>query len=122
MQIAENSNEVSNLFSGESYIMFNNLKGKTIIWINCDKEMQYFMDNEELISAAPTLFPELNISELLFYLKRGDYIFTDKLTIRPLKPQIQAQENAVPMLKDILPVLKSNKSQKTSLYSFNYSR
>ena len=89
------------LISGETYIIFNNLRGKVIIWINCDKEMQISMTTGELIKAAPSIFPQLDISNLLYFLSRGDYVFTDKLTIRPLKPQNPEETPIIPTLAEV---------------------
>ena len=66
------------LATGESYIIFNNLKGKIVVWINCDKEMSVLMTLEELKKSASSIFPDVNLSSLLFYLNRGDYVYTDK--------------------------------------------
>lgn len=110
----EAKEEALNLMSGESYIMFNNLKGSIVVWINCDKEMQVKMTLDELKKAAYSLFPQLNISDLLFYLSRGDYVYTDKLTVRPLHPRQFATQSLIPSLKDVTRDL--NKQKNRNLY------
>lgn len=104
-------NEKIGLISGETYIMFNNLKGFITVWINCDRDMAVNITKEDLIKIAPSLFPALKLSELLSLLQRGNYIFTDKFNIRQLKPNNENFENILPSFNDIARNLKRNKAK-----------
>ena len=98
------------LATGESYILFNNLRGKIVVWINCDKEMSVLMSLEDLKKSASSIFPDINLSSLLFYLNRGDYVYTDKKIIRPLRPQEIQMQNPTPTLNDVVNLQRKSKN------------
>lgn len=98
------------LATGESYIIFNNLKGKIVVWINCDKEMSVLMTLEELKKSASSVFPDVNLSSLLFYLNRGDYVYTDKKIVRPLRPKEVPIQNPTPTLNDVIALSRKAKN------------
>lgn len=93
-------NEI-NLATGESYIMFNNLKGYIVVWINCKQDICTKITKEDLIKLAPTIFPGVKLSEVLFYLQRGDYIYIDKFSVRPLKNKNKNNYEILPTLKNL---------------------
>ena len=99
--VVEQSTALS-LMSGETYIIFNNLRGSIIIWVNCDRDLQIRLSTEEFMRTAYSIFPNLNLPELLKYLNRGEYIFTDKLSIKPLRPTEIEIQNVTPTMKDVL--------------------
>lgn len=105
--------ETVSLVSGESYVLFNNLRGRIVIWVNCDKEMVVKLSMDEFKKTFYSIFPNLNISDMLFYLNRGDYVFTDKLTVKPLHPKIMETESPVPTLKDAISFV--NQQRRSSL-------
>lgn len=96
----DNEDKVS-LLSGETYILYNNLRGKIVIWINCDKGTSVKIDAIEFRTLAYSLFPNLNINLLLRYLNKGNYIFTDKMHIKELHPTLPKNENPIPSLKEL---------------------
>lgn len=113
-QTSLDNNEALSLASGESYILFNDLRGKIVVWINCDKDMQIRLTQEELKKSFYSIFPNLNISDLLFYLNRGDYVFTDKLNVRPLRPQDAGGANPIPTLKDAMQIVRQQQQLRYS--------
>lgn len=113
-QTSLDNNEALSLASGESYIIFNDLRGKIVVWINCDKDMQIRLTQEELKKSFYSIFPNLNISDLLFYLNRGDYVFTDKLNVRPLRPQDAEKTSPVPTLKDAMQIVRQQQQLRYS--------
>lgn len=113
-QTSLDNNEALSLASGESYILFNDLRGKIVVWINCDKNMQIRLTQEELKKSFYSIFPNLNISDLLFYLNRGDYVFTDKLNVRPLRPQDAGRDNPIPTLKDAMQIVRQQQQLRYS--------
>lgn len=98
------------LATGESYILFNNLRGKIVVWINCDKEMSVLMTLEDLKKSASSIFPNVNLSNLLFYLNRGDYVYTDKKIVKSLRPQDVSVQNPTPTLNDVLAFQRRSKN------------
>lgn len=104
-------NEKVGLISGETYIMFNNLRGYITVWINCDKDMSVNISKDDLIKIAPTLFPAINLSELLRMLQRGSYIFTDKFTIKQLKSTKEINTNILPSFNDVSRSMSKNKAK-----------
>lgn len=98
------------LATGESYILFNNLRGKIAVWINCDKEMSVLMTLEDLKKSASSIFPNVNLSNLLFYLNRGDYVYTDKKIVKPLRPQDVSVQNPTPTLNDVIAFQRRSKN------------
>ena len=98
------------LATGESYILFNNLRGKIVVWINCDKEMSVLMTLEDLKKSASSIFPNVNLSDLLFYLNRGDYVYTDKKIVKPLRPQEVLVQNPTPTLNDVIAFQRKSKN------------
>lgn len=113
-QTSLDNNEALSLASGESYILFNDLRGKIVVWINCDKDMQIRLTQEELKKSFYSIFPNLNISDLLFYLNRGDYVFTDRLNVRPLRPQDAGRTNPIPTLKDAMQIVRQQQQLRYS--------
>lgn len=106
----ENNDLAIDLISGENYIIFNNMKGKIVIWVNCDKDMAVKLTKDDFIKSSKTLFPFLNISDLLYYIYRGDYIYTDKKIIKPLRPNNLESFSSVPTLKEVTGFLNKSKS------------
>lgn len=82
-----NKDEEAGLLAGEDYILYNDLHGNIVIWINSDEEMQVSVDRDDFIKIAKDLFPALNFTKLLKLLNRGDYLWTDKLQIKSLRPK-----------------------------------
>lgn len=117
-QILENEDSV-NLASGETYILFNNLKGRIVVWINCDKDMAISLTTQDLIQVAPSIFPQLKVQELLYYLNRGDYVFTNRYIIRPLKSQQIKDSSPLFGLQGALKSLK-NSQKETTPFGFSF--
>lgn len=107
-QIQEKDDIAIDLISGENYIIFNNLKNKIVIWVNCDKEMAVKMSKDDFIKSSKTLFPFLNISEILYYIYRGDYVYTDKKVIKPLRSSTIDNISLLPTLKEISALKNKN--------------
>ena len=100
------------LTSGENYILYNNLKGYIIIWINCEKDLQVRVSTEEFKEIASSIFPQLHIPELLKYLNQSEYVFTDKLQVRPLRAPELPITSPVPTLKDVQKALNQQRNKK----------
>lgn len=108
------------LASGETYIIFNNLKGQVVVWINCDKEMAIKLSKKDLIEVAPTIFPQIDLSKLLYLISRGDYVFTDKLVLRTLKPNAKTGFEVLPTLKSVESNMKVNKSKQFTPFGISF--
>lgn len=114
-------NDQVNLLSGEDYILFNNLKGGITVWINCDQEMQVTIDTQEFQKVARDLFPKLEIVVLLKLLNRGEYVYTDKLSCRPLRSSVDLTNIPVtPGLGAVMNVKNSQKSLQITPYGINF--
>lgn len=116
----ENLESKFSLASGETYIIFNNLKGQVVVWINCDKEMAIKLSKKDLIEVAPTIFPQIDLSKLLYLISRGDYVFTDKLVLRTLKPNAKADFGVLPTLKSVESNMRVNKSKQFTPFGISF--
>ena len=74
------------------------------------------MTLEELKKSASSIFPDVNLSNLLFYLNRGDYVYTDKKIVRPLRPKEVPIQNPTPTLNDVIAL---NRKAKNIYNNFN---
>lgn len=82
------SEEQQNLMSGGTYIIFANPKGGVTIWINCDEDMQITISRQDFINLMPNLFIGMNHSKILELITRGTYLFTDRKSVKTLRPKI----------------------------------
>lgn len=104
-------NEKVELLSGDTYILFNDLRGNIVIWVNCDPEMSVSIDSHDFKMNIYKLFPQLNAPEVLKQLSQGSYIFTDKMIIKPLKPQNFENLSLTPTLNDVVSYMQKQKAQ-----------
>jgi hypothetical protein len=95
------TDDTVNLLSGDTYILYNDMRGHIVFWIDCNKELQIRMSTDEFRKSAYSIFPNIKLSELLTQLNQGNYVFTDKLILRPLKPKKDFQRQLVPTIKDL---------------------
>lgn len=107
-----------NLATGDSYIMFNDLKGVIVVWINCKKDISTKITKNDLIKLAPTLFPNIKLSEILFYLQRGDYIYVDKFSVKPLKAKNKIDFEILPTLKSVSNI--NTRKKLTTPFGFSF--
>lgn len=113
--------EQTSLLTGENYILYHNLKGCINIWINSDPEMQVSIDSYEFTKIAQDLFPGLQISKLLKLLNQGSYVFTDKMTLKPLRPSSDmGDQSVIPSLQDALQFKKASQARKVTPYGFSF--
>lgn len=109
-----NEEEQSGLLTGENYIIFNNLHGVINVWVNCDEEMQVTITREDFIKLMPNLFPGMKHSQILELLNRGEYIYTDRTTVKPLRSKVNFDDFAVmPTVEDAMAQRKMNSVQFT---------
>lgn len=114
----DNLEKEINLATGDSYIMFNDLKGSIVVWINCKKDISAKITKADLIKLAPTLFPNVKLSEILFYLQRGDYIYIDKFSVKPLKVKNKVDFEILPTLKSVSNI--NNRKKLTTPFGFSF--
>ena len=93
--------EAVNLLTGDDYILFNDIKGNIVIWINCDQEMEVRLSSKDFRKTVYKLFPNIQIPILIKYLNQGQYVYTDKLQLKLVRPQNFEFVNLVPTLADI---------------------
>lgn len=93
--------EAVNLLTGDDYILFNDMKGNIVIWINCDQEMEVRLSSKDFRKTVYKLFPNIQIPILIKYLNQGQYVYTDKLQLKLVRPQNFEFVNLVPTLADI---------------------
>ena len=93
--------EAVNLLTGDDYILFNDMKGSIVIWINCDQEMEVRLSSKDFRKTVYKLFPNIQIPTLIKYLNQGQYVYTDKLQLKLVRPQNFEFINLVPTLADI---------------------
>lgn len=115
-----NIDDKMSLASGETYIMFNNLKGYITVWINCDREMAINITKDDLVKISPTLFPAIKLSELLTLLQRGNYVFTDKFSVKVLKSKQPEISNILPSFEDVSRNLKVNQRKLATPFGITF--
>lgn len=116
-----NEEEQSKLLGGEDYIIFANPKGGFYIWINCDQEMQIEISKEELMQIFPVIFPIANFPHLLESLNRGNYVYSDKVSFKQLRPSFDnSLAFSLPTAEDAVTNLKSFAKTSTTPYGFSF--
>jgi hypothetical protein len=78
--------EQTSLFTGESYIVFNNMHHEICVWINCDSEMAVNLSLDSFTKIVKNLCPVGNTSNILRLVNSGAYIYLDKKTCKVLRP------------------------------------
>ena len=101
--------EAVNLLTGDDYILFYDMKGSIVIWINCDQEMEVRLSSKDFRKTVYKLFPNIQIPILIKYLNQGQYVYTDKLQLKLVRPQNFEFVNLVPTLADINRALSANR-------------
>ena len=81
--------------------------------------MSVLMTLEDLKKSASSIFPNVNLSDLLFYLNRGDYVYTDKKIVKPLRPQEVLVQNPTPTLNDVIAFQRKSKNIYNNLVKNN---
>ena len=116
-----NEQEQTDLLTGGDYIIFNNLHGGINVWINCDEDMQVTITHDDFIKLLPNLFPKQNLSEILKLVNRGEYVYTDRTTIKPLRAKVDFNtQSVVPTLDAALSLNKASKPILTTPFGISF--
>lgn len=117
-----NEEEQAGLITGEDYILFNNLKHGITIWINCDPEIQVTLDSVEFATLIPSLFPNVNATELLREINKGAYVYTDKTCVKTIRSDYDLDKVSItPTLNDTIQAFNASKrSQKRTPFGFGF--
>lgn len=92
-------------------IQYNYLRKDYEIWINLEEDNRIFLIKENFIKSIKSIFPKINITDLLELTNKGSIVFINKDEFREVKSKNQNISPTLPKIKDF-----SNIKLKESIY------